>query len=153
MKNIIWALIVLVVAGGAYYAYSKGMFGDMAMKDSQEKMMASEPTITWNTTDAGEREDIPYTHVAVTVNGTLYEVGDFQGSCSEVGATGGVDGKGLLAGELSAVQCWYAGGGDEIGVFAVEDGSYEIMVGQLDEPTEGSGGFRGNFEIKTQIKI
>lgn len=63
------------------------------------------------------------------------------------------DGKGLLAGELAAAQCWFAGGGDEIGVFAHEDGGFDIMVGQLGEGEEGSGVFRGNFHIRNTIEI
>ena len=84
----------------------------------------------------------------VYVDGKEYVVGTFEGSCAEIGASGGVDGKGLLAGELAAAQCWFAGGGDEIGVFAHEDGGYQIMVGTLEEPIEGGAGFRGDFGIK-----
>ncbi len=114
---------------------------------------SEEISATWQLTDAGERENIPYTNVAVTVNGKAYDMGSFAGSCSEIGESGGVDGKGLLAGELFAVQCWFAGGGDEIGVFAHEDGGFEILVGQLGEPTEGSAGFRGNFTVKHSVPL
>ncbi len=108
-------------------------------------------SITWKFTSAGETDNIPYTSVAVTVDGKSYDMGKFQGSCSEVGASGGIDGKGLLAGELSAAQCWFAGGGDEIGVFANEDGGYDIMVGGLSEGEEGGAMFRGDFKLKTHI--
>ncbi len=111
----------------------------------------SKTSIVWKFTNAGETNAIPYTHVYVVVDGKNYDMGKFQGSCSEVGANGGIDGKGLLAGELSAAQCWFAGGGDEIGVFANEGGGYDIMVGGLSEGEEGSAMFRGDFKIKTHI--
>ncbi len=160
MKTFVWILVVLAILGGGYYFYSQGMLGGQqenteadanAAQNSGDRV--AEPTISWTFQDGGERDYIPYTKVFVTVNGKLHSVGDFQGSCSEIGESGGVDGKGLLAGELSAVQCWFAGGGDEIGVFAVEDGTLDLMIGKLEEPIEGSPGFRGDFEIKPEFKF
>ncbi len=114
----------------------------------------ADASISWKFSEAGESDGIPRTAVMLVVNGAMQEVGTFQGSCSEVGASGGIDSKGLLAGELSAAQCWYAGGGDEIGVFANEDGGLEVMVGKLDEGAEGGAGmFRGDFEIKSSIDL
>lgn len=113
---------------------------------------SSKASVTWSFTDAGEVEAIPYSNVTVAVNGTTYQAGKFIGSCTELGASGGIDGKGLLAGELSAAQCWFAGGGSEVGVFANEAGGYDIMVGSLSEGEEGAPLFRGDFKIKTTIK-
>lgn len=123
-------------------------------RDANGNVVANEKiSIAWRFTSAGEIETIPYTSVAVVINGMAQEMGKFAGSCSEIGATGGVDGKGLLAGELSAAQCWFAGGGDEIGVFAHEDGGVDIMVGELSEEPEGAGVFRGDFTIKNTLKF
>ncbi|MES2014359.1 MAG: hypothetical protein V4437_00900 [Patescibacteria group bacterium] len=119
---------------------------------SQENRI-KEPVISWKFEAAAEKDNVPYTNVSVTVNGTAHAVGSFQGSCSQVGASGGVDGKGLLAGELSAAQCWFAGGGDEVGVFATEDGGLEVMTGVLSEGEEGAGVVRGNFTIETAYKL
>ena len=66
--------------------------------------LSPEPTIAWQFTDAGETDNIPHTKVTVVINSKVYETGTFQGSCSEVGIGGGIDGKGLVAGELSAAQ-------------------------------------------------
>lgn len=152
MKKLIWAVVAIAIIGGGYYWYSqKSGAAPASQQGTTGKVDGSD--ISWKFEDAGERDSIPYTKVSVTMSGKTQVVGEYQGSCAEVGASGGVDGKGLLAGELSAAQCWYAGGGDEIGVFAVEDGSYELMVGQLSEPQEGSEGFRGNFQIQTDIKL
>ncbi len=164
--GLIAALLVvaglLVVGGGAYVALSSKTFGEAGDQHEQEADAVAEKkekgsevdastTISWKLTPLAERDHIPYTKVEVVVDGTLYTVGDYQGSCSELGASGGVDGKGLLAGELSAVQCWFAGGGDEIGVFAHEDGGYQILVGALEESIEGSAGFRGDFSLNADI--
>jgi hypothetical protein len=139
---------ILVIGGGAYVALTPDKANAPEADSGSNQNDAS---ISWNLTSVGERDYIPYTKVAVVIDGTTYDVGEFQGSCSELGASGGVDGTGLVAGELSAVQCWFAGGGDEIGVFAHEDGGYQIMVGTLEEPIEGSAGFRGDFTIRTDI--
>jgi hypothetical protein len=164
---LIVVLSVLVIGGAGYVAFTPDVLpepketaddgvqtepGDHREVDHDaNEGMQADASIHWKFDDAGEREHIPYTRVSVQVGEEVYDMGEFQGSCSQVGATGGVDGKGLLAGELSAVQCWFAGGGDEIGVFAHEDGGYQIMVGTLEEPIEGSAGFRGDFEIKVDI--
>lgn len=112
-----------------------------------------EKSITWHLTDAGEVDAMPRTKVSVTIAGTTYDAGTYTGSCTEIGANGGVDGTGLLAGELSAVQCWFAGGGDEIGIFAHEDGGFDILVGGLSEKEAGQGLFRGDFVVKQSVTI
>lgn len=150
MKTILILLAAFLIIGGGYYWYSQNEqtgVNDFEIEEVSTNNSDSGTLITWRLEDAGETDNIPYTNVKVMVNGSTYDMGKFQGSCAEIGASGGVDGQGLLAGEISAVQCWYAGGGDEIGVFAQEDGGYDIMVGSLDEGIEGGEGFRGDFEI------
>lgn len=152
MKTIvIWILAALLAVGGGAYIYINAQKAPES--GNTNTAGNSEPVIAWKFTSAGETDSIPYTSVSVTVDGKIYDMGKFQGSCSEVGASGGIDGKGLLAGELSAAQCWFAGGGDEIGVFAHEDGGYDIMVGGLSEGEEGSPMFRGDFKIKNSIEL
>jgi len=147
---------VALIGGGAYVAtHPEVMQSDKAAETETENQAESKAEIMsgadikWEFSDAGEKDGIPQTRVML--NG--HHVGDFQGSCSEVGAEGGVDSKGLLVGELAAAQCWYAGGGDEIGVFGSEDGGVDVMVGQLGEPTAEEDGFRGNFELRTDIDL
>lgn len=150
-------VIVLVVLGIGYVLVGGAK---VAKEDrsaqanvSQSAQRIKEPVIGWKFESAPEKENIPYTNVSVTVNGKTQKVGTFQGSCSELGASGGIDGKGLLAGELSAAQCWFAGGGDEIGVFATEDGGLELMTGGLSEGAEGEGMFRGDFSVQNELTI
>ncbi len=139
---------IMALGGAGYVAMNPQVLDTFRGEPVETNAKVS---IAWNLTSAGEVDGMPYTNVAVYINGGINEVGTFLGSCSEVGATGGIDGKGLLAGELSAVQCWFAGGGNEIGVFAHEDGGVDIMVGELGEGEEGMGTFRGDFTIKNSI--
>ncbi len=118
----------------------------------EDQVTVTPSDITWRFTSAGEVQGIPYTKVTVSINGVDYEAGAFTGSCSEIGANAGIDGKGLLIGEIAAAQCWFAGSGDEVGVFGHEDGGFEIMVGELSEGEQGMGLFRGNFKIIHTIR-
>jgi hypothetical protein len=117
--------------------------------DSADMKTSGKIGIKWEFVNAGEKDGIPYTRVMLNGN----HIGDYQGTCSEVGAEGGVDGKGLLTGEVAAAQCWYAGGGDEIGVFGNEDGGVDVMTGELQEPSGEGEGFRGNFKLQTHFGI
>jgi hypothetical protein len=161
LTTLLIALGVAVLATAGYVAVRKPepVTAPSAQVAAPEVAADSAPTdsmnpnsyITWAKADAGERDGVPQTALSVSISGRSYEVGTFPGSCSEVGTGGGIDGTGLLAGELSAVQCWFAGGGTEAGVFAHEDGGFQILVGELSEGEEGSGMFRGNFTLKADI--
>jgi hypothetical protein len=161
-------LVVIVGVGGGYYvAMNPSLLQRDAnnVENTEEQAtpedrnvnngtagVSQKSSIEWRFAGAGEEDNIPYTNVTVVINNIPYEVGKFQGSCSEIGASGGVDGTGLLAGELSGAQCWFAGGGDEVGVFAHEDGGFDIMVGGLSEGIEGGAFFRGDFEIRQSVQ-
>lgn len=116
-------------------------------------LASSKSSISWRIGDAGEVNGMPQTKVTALINGKAYDGGTHLGSCSEIDASGGVDGTGLIAGELSAVQCWYAGGGKEIGVFANEDSGFDLLVGELSEGDAEQPFFRGDFVIKTTIQL
>lgn len=159
--TILIVLGLLILGGAGYVAMNPEVLQQTAGESSQEVNVeaetttasGNEPLINWRFVSAGEVDAMPYTNVTVVVNGEAFDMGRFLGSCSEVTTDGGIDGKGLLIGELSAAQCWFAGGGNEIGVFAHEDGGAEIMVGELSEGEEGAGLFRGNFDIKHTISF
>lgn len=147
-------LALVVLGGAAYLSMHKTQEVTETTQSEQSKLAAgTKTTITWRFTDAGEQDNIPYTNVTVLVNGTVHDMGKFQGSCVEVTDHSVVGDEVLLAGELAAAQCWFAGGGDEIGVFADEDGGFDLMVGELSEAIEGSVPFRGNFEVKQSLKF
>ncbi len=150
VATLLVVLGVIVVGGATYMALNPQ---ESAEKSEEGETRADDKSsISWNITAAGEVDGIPRTNVTAVVNGTSYDAGTFMGSCAELSG-GGVDGNGLLVGELSAVQCWYAGSGDEIGVFAHEDGGFDILVGELSEGEEGTGLFRGNFTGKYTIPL
>lgn len=161
---------LFVVAGAGYVVLNQkgvGQAGDSyeQQADGQRKekgwieldsstLATAKTSISWKFTDMDfDADNTPHTEVTAVVNEKEYVVGTFAGSCSEIGATGGIDGSGLLAGELSAVQCWHAGTGDEVGVFAHEDGGYQIMVGELGEGDENSPFVRRNFVVHTDIRL
>jgi hypothetical protein len=73
----------------------------------------------------------------------LISVGTFDGLCSVIE-------KPESKNELSAVLCWFAGAGDEIGVFE-ENGTLVLKRGEIGEPTSESDGFRGNFTVIAPI--
>jgi hypothetical protein len=81
----------------------------------------------------------PSTHVALITGGNIYDLGRYAGSCSEIKK------ENLLPDEVAGVLCWWAGGGDEIGVFN-EGGRYIVKQGVQDEGTSEGGGSRGQFQ-------
>jgi len=103
--------------------------------------------IAWKFTDKGsDQNGTPHTAVTAAIDNASYEIGTYPGSCREING-GGIDGKGLLEGEVSGAQCWFAGGGDEVGIF-VENGIFVIKHGELGEPqpSDNVAAFRGNFQ-------
>ncbi|OGG41986.1 hypothetical protein A2837_02140 [Candidatus Kaiserbacteria bacterium RIFCSPHIGHO2_01_FULL_46_22] len=109
-------------------------------------------SIAWRLIRAEEVDNVVYTNVSAVINGTTYEIGKFRGYCNDVGSGHGIDTKGLLAGEIDAAQCWLGESGNEIGIFANEDGGFDIMIGVLSEGVGGSI-LRHDFEVKQSIGL
>jgi hypothetical protein len=106
--------------------------------DDVESVKASD--ISWTFADAGtDASGMPSTKVSVTIQKNTYTVGTYQGSCS-VRPTANLE-----TNELSGVLCWYAGSGDELGVYK-EGGRLYIRHRQVDEGTAEEGGKKGTFE-------
>lgn len=108
---------------------------------------AGERTFSWRF-DTDESGDglAPRTQVDLIASGDVYDAGVYAGSCTEIAK------ENLLAGEVSGVLCWWAGGGDEIGVFRDEDNNYFLLHGVQEEGTAESDGFRGDFKQIAEIK-
>jgi hypothetical protein len=102
---------------------------------------AAEPKLSWRfeTEESGDGLP-PKTQVALFADGNAYDAGTYAGSCAEIAS------ENLLPGEVSGVLCWYAGGGDEIGVFRDEDLNYTLLHGTQEEGTAESDGVRGDFK-------
>jgi hypothetical protein len=112
------------------------------------------PPLTWIFTEALPDESLSMlrTQVALRVgcfqgetqcNERTIEAGTFAGLCSIIEQPESSD-------ELTGVLCWFAGAGDEIGVFE-ENEILVLKKGELGEPTAETAGFRGNFTTITQL--
>jgi hypothetical protein len=78
------------------------------------------------------------TKVFLNTKSKKYDTGTYAGTCTQIKSSN------LVEGEVSAVLCWYAGFGDEIGVFKDPQG-YTIKHGEVQEGSGEDKGFRGNF--------
>jgi hypothetical protein len=78
------------------------------------------------------------TRVFLNTGSKKYDTGSYAGTCSQIKSSN------LIEGEVSAVLCWYAGFGDEIGIFKDSHG-YTIKHGEVQEGSGEDKGFRGNF--------
>jgi hypothetical protein len=137
-------ILALILAGvaGAVYVYAKDEL-------SVAPALTSE-AISWRFVSNGFDEQIygETTNVTLLVGGQSYDAGTYNGSCWELGK----DTDPLLEGEISGIQCWFAGGGDEVGVFA-QKGGYVVRHGYLEEPQgDGTPGMRGNFTQLFEIE-
>ncbi len=125
------AILAVIVAGGLYMRSHK-----------------TEPAYTWDIVEsAPDAQGLPRTTVGIKVNnGVSQVVGTYLGSCHELAAGEvGVLSEKADANEISRVQCWFAGSGDEIGLFKGDDKTL-VKVGELGEGTADEPAFRGNFK-------
>lgn len=94
----------------------------------------------WALTPAGTDPDTQaeLTRVVLMADNRTHDLGVHQGTCARI-----ADDQ-LLADEVSGVLCWFAGGGDELGVFQEGD-RFVVKQGRQDEGDAETGGFRGDF--------
>jgi hypothetical protein len=121
-------IVALLIIGGAYFYFNRAP-GDIAPQD-----------IAWGF-DSVPVEDgqHPITKVTLRVKDKEYDAGSYDGTCARI-----TEPTQLLEGEIAGVLCWFAGTGDEVGVFE-EDNKFVVKHGEVEEPNEESQGFRGNF--------
>jgi hypothetical protein len=134
-KSIIGALIIIVVGAIAWYAVSANTGAS-----SQGKVV-----FAWTFESQGEDPDThaEMTKVTLTQGDKTYDAGTYQGTCAEVGE-GASASLPLQENEVSAAFCYFAGAGDEIGVFR-EGNGYVLKHGEYQEPSGEGGEFRGNL--------
>ena len=158
MKNLlpgIVAALVILVAVSSYLAISLRKQSEMqqpaAATTTTASAITASTTFTWSFADAGAStsSDAPTTRVTLTLPEfqKSFEVGTYQGSCSPLEPLGNMQ---LLPGEITAAVCWFAGGGDEIGLFK-EGESYVIKAGLLDEGNPDTQGYRGSFNTVLEL--
>ncbi|MBP9757871.1 MAG: hypothetical protein KBD06_04685 [Candidatus Pacebacteria bacterium] len=157
-KNIVIVCVLILAAGGLYAYYSD----DQAFRSQQMPQFAAEtasstvsetaPTggegigkhsVTWKFEKVGEdtATGAEQTKVTVVWDGKSHDAGTYMGSCAELDGSTGT----LSEGEVSGALCWFAGAGDEIGVFN-ENGIFVLKHGEQQEPSAEAQGFRGNFK-------
>ena len=143
--------VMLFIAAGAVYALG-GIMPATEDATPEPSVADTRPAdgeaiaqgYEWIFTDLGTDDfGMPRTIVGLMANGRAYEVGEFDGSCAEMDTD-------FLPGQKSKVGCWWAGGGNEIGIFE-EGGRDVVKVGAVGEGDAETEGFRGNFETKVSL--
>jgi len=118
----------------------------------QETATTTQPVSQWQWgfEDAGEDAEsgAPKTRVTLRNGETSYVIGSFLGSCVDMRASSWKIAED--EGELAGAVCWWAGGGNEIGVFS-EEGKAVVKIGELDEGDAENSSFRGNFVTRFEI--
>jgi hypothetical protein len=110
---------------------------------------ATAPTATdmhWQFTDRGTDNGLPHTAVVLAIKDKTYDLGIHIGSCTVIDGTTWQ----LQPGELSGAICYFAGGGDELGVFK-EGAAYVIKSGPVDEGSAETPGTRGPYTITENL--
>lgn len=133
-KYLLLLLGVLLIAAGVYFLTKDEEFEALKSPELPQAAVVEEqqqPVFTWRFVEEGEGSyGDPKVRVFVSKDGIETEVGVYQGFCSEL--KGGPQFEGdpyaLVEGQLAGVLCWWAGAGDEIGVFK-EGNSYVIKTG------------------------
>ena len=139
MAWVLGLIVIIVLLGGAYYFGTQEVEAPTQEESVGGKMAAPK----WTLADKGEdaTTGARMTEVSVTFAGKTEVVGTEVGSCFVVEESAWA----LLDGELSGVICYYAGGGNEYGIFAEGDG-YVVRKGYVEEGTAEGGGGRAGFE-------
>lgn len=144
-------LLVIIVGTGIYILLSK------TKKESPKTPERTQ--ITWLVEKTGEDQETgaPLTRVRVNFRGEInkeYDAGTYTGDCFEIAKSQWE----FLENEISGVICWWAGWGDEIGIFKEDD----KLVGKHGTQSEGRPAtadepaipnFRGDFEKLFEIKV
>ena len=85
----------------------------------------------------------PVTKVSLAIDGAAPRViGSYAGSCTTIIGSSWQ----LQQNETSGAICYYAGGGNEIGVFVnPDDSTLSVQQGDIDEGSDETSSTRGNF--------
>jgi hypothetical protein len=131
-------LLVLFLIGFGIYSYQQGANSPLP------NPMVSNTVYSWMFTELGKDKTtgIPMTKMGLKTGGKTYELGTYQGSCTEITQSAWK----LLPNERTGVICLHAGSGKEIGVFE-ENGVRSIRVGDLDEDNAETSSTRGDFKV------
>lgn len=92
--------------------------------------MGKRMPMEWVATDTGEKVgegDMPVTKITLQVQGTGEEI--YSTSCMGTASTEVQD----VAGSVASIQCWWAGGGDQYGVFVGDAEQLTVRHRTVDE--------------------
>jgi len=140
-KGIVLILVALVLVALGFVLMKQRAMAPVPTAENQQMNTETAPmSFSWRFVTTESEDGLPpRTQVALISNGDVYDAGAYAGSCAEIAN------ENLLEGEVSAVLCWWAGGGDELGIFKEGD-RYVLKRGVQEEPTAEGDGFRGNFQ-------
>lgn len=155
----IGVLILLAAGAVGFWAYDSGRMTAPAEQTAQPVVPpaatpaappAAPGKLTWTFTavaTAGDPMSGPKTVVTLTAEngGKKYEA-VHAGNCSVIETSAWR----LLANEKTGVICWEPGGGTEIGIFE-ENGKLVVKTGSIEESTDETDGFRGNFKVVAEL--
>jgi len=153
--GLIGVLVILAIlaAGRGYYFYSKNGVSAPATSTATTTESSSNDTtrvaqVSWVIEDITDGTmDVPKSKVSIRFEGAAPRlVGTYDGSCAEIAGSSWT----LLPGEKSGVICYYAGGGNEVGVFEV-DGKLVVKEGVLDEGSAEVAGTRATTKTLFQL--
>lgn len=122
-------LIIIILGGVAYFVFKH---------DTTAPAATGPMAYEWQFTDKSGAEQTK-TQVTLVAGGKSHVVGTYDGTCAEQTTD-------YLPNEKAKVVCWFAGGGNEVGVFE-QDGKTTVQVGDVDEGSQETPGFRGNFKV------
>ncbi len=150
IKYFVAGIISIGILGASYY-YASGTASPTTTPSpaaASEKSVQTQGAIPkeWVFTDAAEKDGIPQTNVAISIDGVATKVGTYEGHCADMAGSAWSMRDGASAGAI----CWFAGGGTEIAVFQ-ENGKHVVKTAVLDEGTAEEGGVRG--EMIAQLSI
>ena len=129
------AILIFIVGAVIHYSWRQGAAS--SVNSAGQKVV-----FKWDFKGLGEDSTgMPSTEVTLTMGDKKYPLGKYSGSCAEIDGTSWA----LIEGEKAGVVCWFAGGGEELGIFE-EGGKFVVKKGQLDEGTAEMPGLRGNFK-------
>ncbi len=151
MKKNVFLGIVLVLGIGTVWAYVHVPETPQIQATPSPRAANGQNTETpfvWSFESKGEdpSNSAPLTAVHLKTGNMDYYAGTYQGSCTVID---GVQWK-LADGEKSGVICWFAGGGKDVGVFE-QHGQDVIEAGDIEEGSEESAGFRGNYTTVLEV--
>lgn len=152
MVAILVAALIALLAGWWFFIFYSQQAGAPSPEPVQtDTNTSAQPQSQWQWQFVSGGEDAsgtPKTKVTLKNGVTAYEVGTYIGSCVDMTASSwklAVD-----EGETAGAVCWWAGGGNEIGVFS-EDGKAVVKIGELDEGSAEVPSFRGNWKTLFEI--